>query len=244
MLIDIHCHTRHSRGCELEPEAVARRAAEMHLDGVCFTDVNTLEGVADVETLRGRVAVKLFAGLEAATDHGKYLCFFPEPAKVPAPAQMWGGQSDRPWPAREVVERVLSLGGAVVAAHPYDREGEYLAGDFIFTLQGLSAIEVFNARLSAAANELALEAADHLHLPGVGGSNTRQALDHLGRAATVFKRPVSNERELIQALKNGEVWPAVVAPPPMSERSGDSRRDAPRHRRDGGGDRRGGGRRR
>ncbi len=237
MLIDLHCHTRHSRGCELEAEAIARRAAELHLDGVCFTDVNTLEGVADIEALRPKVGIKIFAGLEVATDHGHYLCFFPNPAKVPAPAQMWGGQADRPWPAREVVDKVLSMAGAVVAAHPYDRDADYPAGDFIFTLQGLSAIEVFNGRLSPAANEMALEAADHLHLPAVGGSNTRDNLDLLGRCATLFKHPVSSEADLVTALRNGEVWPAVVAPPPLR-----SDREGPRRRRDGG-PRRGGERR-
>jgi predicted metal-dependent phosphoesterase TrpH len=233
MLIDIHCHSRHTRGCELEPEAVARRALEVRLDGICFTDVNILEDVAELDALRAKVPIKIFAGLDAATDHGHYLCFFPEPAKVPAPAQMWGGQSDRPWPAKEVVDKVRSMGGAVIAAHPYDRESQFPAGDFIFTLQGLSAVEAFNARLSAAANEMAMEAADHLQLPSVGGSNTRQNLDLLGRMATLFKRPVSNEAELVTALINGEVWPVVVAPPPLPERSR-SDRDGPRRHREGG----------
>ena len=243
MLIDLHCHSRHSRGCELEPEATARRAAEMRLDGLCFTDLNTLEGLSEFEALRSKVPVKIFSGLEVATDHGHYLCFFPDPGKVPAPAQMWGGQSGRPWPAREVVEKVLSMGGAVIAAHPYDRESDYPAGDFIFTLTGLSAVEVYNAGLSSAANELAMEAADHLHLPAVGGSNAHQSLDSVGRVATLFKRQVTNEAELVAAIKNAEVWPVVVAPPPLAEnRGGRGERGGPPGRR-GGGARRDGNRR-
>jgi predicted metal-dependent phosphoesterase TrpH len=241
MLIDLHCHSRHSRDCELEPEAVVRRAAEAKLDGVCFTDLNTLEGIPDFEALRSKTPVKVFCGLEVITDHGHYLCFFPEPGKVPAPAQMWGGQTGRPWPAREVVEKVLSMGGAVVAAHPYDRDTDYPAGDFIFTLTGLSAVEVYNARLSAGANELAMEAADHLRLPSVGGSNTHQGVDALGRVATLFKREIHNEAELVTAIKGAEVWPLIVSPPPLAEgrRNFGDRGPGPRRgpRRDG--DRRG-----
>lgn len=226
MLIDLHCHSRYSRECTLDPEAVSRRAAEAHLDGVCFTEINTLEGLPAIQALRPHSPVRLFVGLEVVTDHGHYLCFFPEPEKIPQPPQMWGGQSDRPWPAREVVAHVGSLGGAVIAAHPYDREIPFPAGDFIFTLPGVTAIESYNAGLGAAANELAAEAADHLRLPCVAGSGARSSLDGIGTAFTLFKREVATEAELVAALKSGQVWPVTVGAPvrsPRPPRNGETR---------------------
>ncbi len=236
MLIDLHCHSRHTRDCELDAEAVVKRAAECHLDGVCFTEANTLEGVAAFRDLGSRSAIKVFVGLEVETDRGHYLCYFPDPAVVPAPAQMWGGQSDRRWSAREVVDKVVALGGAVVAAHPYDRDVEFPAGDFIFTLTGLSAVESYNARSTATANELAAEAADHLRLACVAGSAARKSLTDIGRAATLFKKPVSSEAELVAALKNQTVWPVAIGDMPQ-DRGGE--RVGERGGRDARGPRRG-----
>ena len=167
MLIDLHVHSHHTRGCTLAPRDVLRRAKEVGLDGVAFTDLNTLDGVEEIRAAGREEGILALAGVEIATDRGHYLCFFPDPAKVPPPPQLFG--SATPWPVREVLQRVRDLGGVAVAAHPYDKSIERPSGDFIFTLDGLSAIEGLNARRSAAANDLAVEAADHMNLPCVAG---------------------------------------------------------------------------
>jgi predicted metal-dependent phosphoesterase TrpH len=248
MLIDLHVHSSHSRGCPLAPLDVARRAKEAGLDGVAFTDLNTLEGLEEIHAAGREVGIVALCGVEVATDRGHYLCFFPDPAKVPAPAQMFG--SATPWPVREVVARVRELGGAVIAAHPYDKSIERPSGDFIFTIDGLSAIEGWNARRKGAANDLAIEAADHMGLPCTGASGALSSLDEIGGAATLFREPVTTEAELVAQLKAGAMFSVQLGvtpgpperdrgerPPRREDRGRDRERRGPREghgRRDGG----------
>ena len=232
MLIDVHVHSHHSPGCNLAPRDIVRRAKEAGLDGVVVTDLNTLEGLAEVRAAGREEGLVALCGAELVTDHGHYLCYFPEPDRVPAPPQMFGAT---PWPVHEVLQRVRSMGGAVVAAHPYDKGVERPSGDFIFTLDGLAALQGLCARKRGPANDLAIEAADHMTLPCVGGSGAHEALDDIGKAATLFRVPVASEADLVRQLLAGHVFCVSIggAPPARSERGG---RERERHGARRGGD--------
>lgn len=235
MLIDVHVHSHHSPGCTLAPRDAVRRAKDVGLDGIVFTDTNTLDGLDEIRAAGKEHGFLALCGVEIITDRGHYLCYFPDPAKVPAPPQMFG---PAPWPVREVVQRVRSMGGVVVAAHPYDKSVERPSGDFIFTLEGLSALEGFNARRKGPSNDLAVEAADHMSLPCIGSSGTNTP-EEIGKAATLFREPVATEADLVRQIQAGHVYcVAIGATPSPAARSG---HDAPRrggHREN---DRRGGG---
>src|SRR5512142_522016 len=90
MLIDLHVHSHHTRGCALAPRDVLRRAKESGLDGVAFTDLNTLDGLEEIRAAGRDEGVLALCGVEIATDRGHYLCFFPDPSKVPPPPQLFG----------------------------------------------------------------------------------------------------------------------------------------------------------
>jgi predicted metal-dependent phosphoesterase TrpH len=104
MLIDLHVHSHHTRGCSLAPRDVVRRAKEAGLDGVAFTDLNTLDGLDEIRAAARDENFLALCGVEVTTDRGHYLCFFPDPAKVPAPPQAFG--SATPWPVRDVLAKV------------------------------------------------------------------------------------------------------------------------------------------
>jgi hypothetical protein len=234
MLIDLHVHSRHTPGCTLAPRDVLRRARERGLDGVAFTDLNSMEGLAEIREAGAAEGILALCGVEVATDRGHYLAFFPDPAAVPALPQVFGTP---PWPVREVLARVASLGGVVVAAHPYDKSVERPGGDVIFTLDGLAAVEALNARRKAG-NDLAVEAADHLGLPCVGASGAKDSLDEIGGAATLFREPVRSEADLVAQLRAGAVYcVAIGVDPAAAARAG---RDDRRGGGDRGRDRRGG----
>src|SRR5512140_1001036 len=237
MLIDLHVHSHHTRGGALAPRDVVRRAKELGLDGVVFTDLNTLDGLEEIRAAGRDEGFLALCGVEIATDRGHYLCYFPDPAKVPPPPQVFG--SATPWPVRDVLAKVRELGGAAVAAHPYDKTVERPSGDFIFTLDGLSAIEGLNARRKGPANDLAVEAADHMNLPCTGASGALESLDALGKAATLFKEPVASEADLVRQLRSGAVFCVAIGVTPAAagpERSGrgGERRGGPGERRDHG----------
>jgi predicted metal-dependent phosphoesterase TrpH len=237
MLIDLHVHSHHTRGCSLVPRDLVRRAREAGLDGIVLTDVNTLEGLEEIRAAGREEGLLALCGVELTTDRGHYLCYFPDPARVPAPPQVFGST---PWPVRDVLRRVGELGGVAVAAHPYDKTIERPSGDVIFTLEGLSAIEGLNARRKGSANDLAVEAADHMGLPCIGASGAVDSLDEIGKAATLFREVISNEADLVAQIKAGAVFCAAIgvsAPSPDRRERPErrpERRGPPRGRREGG----------
>ncbi|MGB8931324.1 MAG: PHP domain-containing protein, partial [Anaeromyxobacteraceae bacterium] len=225
MLIDLHVHSHHTRGCTLAPRDVLRRAKTAGLDGVAFTDLNTLDGLEEIRAAGREEGILALAGVEITTDRGHYLCFFPAPEKVPAPPQIFG--SATPWPVRDVLEKVRELGGVAVAAHPYDKSIERPSGDFIFTLEGLSAIEGLNGRRKTSANDLAVEAADHMNLPCVAGSDAHASLEEIGGVATLFRDLVKTEADVVAQIKAATVYAVAIGVEP-----GHAERDERRPPRD------------
>lgn len=240
MLIDLHAHSHLSKGCELDPRAVLERAALFGLDGVAFTETNTQDGCDELFEIGEKSKLKVFVGLELVTDRGQYLCFFPKPELAPEPVQMWGSNREKPWSAAECLPKVKALGAAIIAARPYDRDSQHPAMDFIRSLSVLSAVEGYNARVKQTSNDLAVEAAAALKLPCVGGSDARGSLDEVGRGATLFKRPVQTQAELVAELLKGDFWPVMAGDLPRLTRPG----EAQVARKSGGGRGGGGGKRR
>jgi predicted metal-dependent phosphoesterase TrpH len=206
---------------------VLQRAESFGLDGVAFTVTNTQDGCDELFEIGRASKVRVFVGLELITDKGQYLCFFPDPERAPEPVQMWGSNREKPWSAVECIANLKSLGAAIVASRPYDRDMAHPAGDFILT-QPLSAIEGYNAKVRQLANELAVEAAESLKLPCVGGSDARSSLDEVGRGATLFKHPVKTQRDLVKALEGGECWAVQMGELPKLSRPGEAREAEPR----------------
>jgi predicted metal-dependent phosphoesterase TrpH len=235
MLIDLHAHSHLSKDCTLDPRAVLERAAVFGLDGVAFTETNTQDGCDELFELGARSKVKVFVGLELLTDKGQYLCFFPKPEQVPEPVQLWGSNRERAWSAAECLPKVKQLGAVIVAARPYDRDVPGAPGDFIRSLNVLSAVEGFNARVRQTSNDLAVEAADAMKLPCTGGSDARASLDEVGRGATFFKRPIATQAELVAELQRGEFWPVMAGELPRLTRPGEAQAQQASRKGGGGG---------
>jgi predicted metal-dependent phosphoesterase TrpH len=225
MLIDLHVHSYLSRDCTLDPKAVLARAESFGLDGVAFTETNTQDGCDELFDLQRSTKLRIFVGLELATDKGQYLCFFEKPDRAPEPVQMWGSNREKPWSADVCLPKLKALGAVIVAARPYDREYPTPALDHVKSLDMLSAVEVYNPKVRLGANELALEAAQHLKLPGVAGSDARTSLDEMGYGATLFRRTVKTQADLMAALKAGECVPVQMGELPPLRRPGDAKAD-------------------
>jgi hypothetical protein len=233
MLIDLNVHAG-PHGLALG-DTVAR-AIEVGLDGVAILGDDALP---DVSLLRGHDPIRLFAGAEVATDRGHYLVFFPNPAELPSLAELFGPPPLTRWPVRDVLARVAALGGAAVAARPYDTSVDHPGGDILYTLANLAAVEVISPLHPKEISYPAIEAAECLGLPGVGGSGARGSVQDVGLGATLFIETLQSEADLVSALKSGSCWPVEFGEAPshlMKRPSGPTH--PPRTGGGGGGDHR------
>ncbi len=250
MIVDLQVNLETKEGGLVDPNVLVERAKAAGLDGVVVTKEGDL--LPDIQSLREAASergVKVFAGAKLATNHGLILYILPE--GVERPGDGFAAREDEVYDAHAVIDAIEQLGGVTVALRPYDRDVPNPMGDHLFSLQGLSACEVQNGRISDIANDLALEAASNMEMPCVGTSCADGA-EGLGSSATLFRTRIESGNDLCEAIRSGDCWPISFSeevPRPEahpSREEGDRRRGnrGGRDRRDGrgrGGERREGG---
>lgn len=194
MIIDLHCHTKYSRDCYLEPLDLIKRARQLRLDGVCITEhysYTLSRAVTDEGQGDGLVILR---GLEISTNMGHLLAY---------------GVKDDSWNTwtrdnyldiGEVIRNVHLGGGICVPAHPF--RGWDSLGDAIFTLDGLDALETHNGSNDFDENEKAIHAASILNLPSIGGSDCHR-IEQVGRACTEFPNPIQTIDDMIGEIRKG-----------------------------------------
>jgi len=200
MRIDLHVHTAPKSPCSmLQPSDLIRGVAEAGLDGLCLTEHQVLWDPAEVQELAQAANIRLFRGNEITTSQGDILVFgFYEDVKGILTIQ-------------ELREAVLHAGGFMIAAHPFRGFKTVGVGQLQLTseravkrkvFQFVDAIEVGNGRVSLQENELALQTAERLGLPGTIGSDAHR-LDELGKYVMDFERQFETDAELLEELKAG-----------------------------------------
>jgi hypothetical protein len=203
MLIDLHSHTwPRSHDSVLNPEDLIVRAKQAGLNGICFSEHDTVWDQKDVDELRAKHDFLVLAGVEISTDDGHILAFGID-------KYVFGMHR-----ARELASYVEKAEGVMVAAHPYRRqmpwfsrnEEEYQAAldkaSRNPAYQYVRALEELNGRGSDKENEFSRRLCEMMDLPGTGGTDSH-AISDIGKCATYFEREIRDERELIAELKAG-----------------------------------------
>ncbi len=195
MKIDLHCHSRYSNDNFLDPETVIRLAIDRGLDGVCFTEHHSYEASRAIEEeMVPPDGFLVFRGVEVATSSGHLLVY---------------GLRDDSWniwsrnnylDLEEVIKKVHRLGGICAPAHPY--RGWDSIGSLIYEVEGLDAVETHNGINTPEANSRAAEAALRRKLASIGGSDCHTP-NQVGKAYTVFDKPVRSMEELIGEIRLG-----------------------------------------
>ena len=168
--------------------------------------------------------LKVFVGLELITDKGQYLCFFPKPELAPEPVQMWGSNREKPWSAAECLPKVKSLGAAIVAARPYDRDSPNPAMDYVRSLNGCSAPwRATTPGCSRPPTTWPSRPPRRSSSRASGGSDARGSLDEVGRGATFFKRAHRDAgSSWWRRCWPGEYWPVMAGELPRLTRPGEA----------------------
>jgi len=180
MLFELHVHSTHSDGRSTPREIV--EYARRRLDGVAITDHNAIEGSLEALKYCGQ-GFTVIPGVEVSAREGHILALNVREL-VP-----------RDLSARETVERIHSLGGLAIAAHPYDswRSG---VGDLILKL-GFDAVEVVNGHTFSNRRD-PVKVCREAGIPMVGGSDAH-ALHEVGSVTVAF------EGDWVEAVKAGRV---------------------------------------
>lgn len=194
MIIDTHVHAYPTSNDSLITlEEIVEQAQVIGLDGVCITDHDNLEIRDKAHEYSQKVNFPIFVGAEVWTFEGDVIVF---------------GLNELP-PHRVHVDYLLYLvsqaGGVAISAHPYRKNFRGM-GDFIKQVPELNGIEVFNGSTDCEDNLKAVELADKLKLPMLGASDAHRR-EALGRFATVFPDGLRDEQDLIEAVKQGRVYP-------------------------------------
>jgi hypothetical protein len=189
--IDLHVHSHLSGDNLSDPEECIRRAIELGLQGLAFTEHYSYGASEPLEPLveRYRDRILVLRGVEFSAAEGHCLVF--------------GVDTDRLAlsyaPVDELTREVNRRGGVVIPSHPY-RGGSGL-GDRILTLAGIAAVEGHNGCNHRTFNQRAIRAAGRLGIPITGGSDAHRP-GEVGSCYTEFPERVTAEN-LVGLLKSG-----------------------------------------
>jgi len=196
MWIDCHCHTRFSNDNWLEPIDLVRRARELGLDGLVVTEHHSVDASEPAARIGRDEGLLVLRGVEISTDRGHLLAY----GLVDDSWNVWGRNNYIPLQA--LIDRVNALGGICVPAHPYREIGLASLLEGLLDLKGIAAVETHNGGNQDADNELAINTASMMGLPGLGGSDCHKQIA-VGRCATEFLRPVTDIASFIAAVRDG-----------------------------------------
>ncbi len=238
MLIDLHLKTSKTPGVDFSAREIALKAKAAGLDGIAICDTLATQHANEIVEACKSVGIAGFVGVEIPTTEGVLLCFAPEINEFYL-SEEWRQLTEIVTPAASlVIEMFTNLGGAVIASRPYDMEVAYNMGDLIFTIGGLSGVEVFNMRVTPIQADFAIEAASAMNLPTTGGTAIGGDVTDLGMFATLFPGSFSTQREFVEALKRGDFYAIGIGLRPISNEPRaprEPREERPSRGRSGGG---------
>jgi len=194
MIIDMHIHEMNgSSDSRLTIEEAINEGELKNIDGLCFTDHDSLYLKDRIQKYQEKTNLLLIVGVEINTLDGDLLCY---------------GISELPkkrMTAKKTIDFVHKRGGVCIAAHPYRNNNRGLK-DKIVTLKDLDAVEVLNGRTLPINNVKSFEKVVNKTIKMCGGSDAHEK-GEIGKMGTYFDVEIKNEFDLINAIKNETFYP-------------------------------------
>jgi len=203
-IIDLHAHTFPASQCSaVNVDQLIKEAQRIGLDALCLTDHNHVWEPHTIKNLTQKHGFLVLSGNEITTDQGDMLVF--------------GMSQDIQGIIKleELKPLVDASKGFLIAAHPFRGFLVFDTSHIGMTVQKaiqrpafkqVHAIEVLNGKVTAQENRFARDVAEHLGLPGTGGSDAHD-LEDVGKYATRFHDPIHSEQDLVVALHSGNFNP-------------------------------------
>lgn len=190
MRIDIHVHTLPRSPCStMTPEEAVRAAMGAGLEGVVFSEHDTLWTEDELAQLRRKFGekLKIFAGVEVSCEEGHFICL--------------GLEDDSGlyhyMPAGELIALAHGNAAVVIAAHPYRYSVEQ--GDTCYGLD-IDGVEVDSSNTTAEGRRLALELAERTGVAAIESSDSHSTTT-VGRYSTEFEGEAGSIRDLAESIR-------------------------------------------
>ena len=204
MIIDLHVHTSPASPCSsARVYDIIQEAKRIGLGGICLTDHNYVWDPDEVEDLRQKHELLILRGNEITTDQGDMLVFGLE-KEIKGIVKL-----------KELREEVSAAKGFIIVAHPFRGFLTFGIGKLGLTpeeamerplFKYVDAVEVMNCKVTKKENRFAAKVAEGLNLPATGGSDAHE-VSEVGIFATRFSQVITNEKALIEALRDGSYAP-------------------------------------
>lgn len=198
MKIDMHIHTIVSSPCSaIDPVECIEKAIHAGLDAICVTEHGTVEGGHVVrEIASGYKGIRVFAGIEVMCREGHMLVYGYEEDIIGVK------------PVEDVKKLVESAGGILIPAHPWRSPFGWYDGSLDRPIEEtdfpklFKVIEMYNGQQSIIENQRGETYCREMGIPGIGGSDAH-IIECVGCVITEFEDEIVNEKELVQAIREG-----------------------------------------
>lgn len=230
MLIDMFTYSHETDNCPTSLESLIEAAKNAHLDGICVTDRGRSAHAQEMLDIAKRAKFFVGVGLELDTKQGRVAVY---PAKIDDAFinEDWLDLGDLP-ETSAVLDYFHARGDVVIARDVHDGEEGFKERVFSTKGQngrGFDGIDTIAAYRRRSDNEKSIEAQQRLNLPACAGSSVFDKIDDIGHCATIFTQNISNQAELIDALKTSSHWACALrdlgdacpigTPPPEDDRN-------------------------
>ena len=193
MLVELHCHTNHSRGTKIptevlmSPAEVIRLAKKKGIGAVAITDHKVTTAWKEAKQEAKRQGIVFIPGQEISTRDGHLLGLgLKRPVKNMLSAE-------------KTIKEIRSQGGIAIAPHPWDIKGDGIKEKCLLA----DAIEVFNSfALDRVSNMYTKRRLRNCRKPLVSGSDVHMP-DMMGLSPVEVS--ASTAKGIISEIKKGNV---------------------------------------
>ena len=201
MILDLHAHSIKSDDGRAKVQNYCQwiAAKDVAIDGFVLTEHRQFDNESDYRELGAKHNLVILKGAEVETEYGHVLVFGVTPQLQEA-----FDFTNIHLPLARVIEACEQHNAIAVPCHPgRKRVGMAAHLEEHGVPQGVRIVEVFNGGSRGDEDNVAQQLADDQGYLGIGGSDAH-IVSHIGRCATEFPSAISNEQELVEALRGDD----------------------------------------
>jgi len=206
VILDLHVHSKKSEDSRATVvgylQWLLKKKGVLPIDGLVLTEHRQFDAESDYRNLEDEYGIRILKGSEIETDYGHILVYGVNPSML----DRFDFANVR-LSAQEVITDIEELGGIAVPCHP-GRPTVGLCEHYATKppLEGVRAVEVLNGGSRKGENERVEELVKKHGYGAVGGSDSH-LVSFIGICATDFPREISDEEDLVRALREGGYKP-------------------------------------